>query len=405
MSTSKTMKACIRVSLLLTFCCFLVAVSGCKKKSTDPKVIPAAPSLLTVIATCGPEILLNWTDNATNESGFKIERSTGGAFAQIATVAANSASFTDSTVAVSTEYLYRVRAYTSDGNSAFTNSDSATTGSGTSGAPDKVVALSGEWFKGAIGGSSITPSPVFAVHDAASNPVPGETIEFELLSGDGSIADSSVDVDNSCTATLGYTFDGSLGHAVIRATSGSVDSAIVNIRANMLIPGANLQGQYIINGDIYQNVVRLNGAPVSVDEDPNFWINYANYESTLGVVFVVDDPNHSTNADSSEAILGILVNTIYTGKTISNIGIGSSMSEVRAAFGTPTSITFDATPPPAVVIAYDDIGLTLFGTQADTTIFEIHLFPPVASPPPTVAKKTTKAVPFNSAERAYRLVR
>lgn len=394
----------IQISTALIVLCILIAAFGCKKKSTEPKVLAAAPTSLSVIAICGPEILLTWTDNAANETGFKIERSTGGAFAQIATVANNTVSFTDSSVAVSTEYQYRVRAYTGDGNSAFTNVDSATTGSGTSGAPDKVVALSGQWYKGVRDGSTITPTPLFAVQDVANNPVPGETITFELIGGDGTIADSSVNVDNSCTATLGYTFNGLLGHAIIRAKSGSLDSTTVNIRADILIPGNNFQGQYILNGDTYRNIVHFNGTPVSVDVDPNFWINYANYESTLGVVFVLDDPNHSSSADSSEAVLGVIVNTVYGGKTPTafGIGIGSSMAEVRTAFGAPTSITFDAAPPPAIVISYDAFGMTLFGNPTDTTIFEIHLFPPATTP---TAAKSRVTQDFMSADRAYRLPR
>ncbi len=396
------------VFILALLCCLFAVIFGCKKKSTQPKVLPAAPTALSVVATCGPEILLNWTDNANNESGFRIERSTGGAFAQIAAIAADLVSFTDTSVAASTEYLYRVRAYTGDGNSAYTNTDSATTGSGTSGAPSKVVALSGQWYKGAMGSSTITPSPLFAVQDIANNPIPGETITFERIDGDGTIADSSISVDNSCTAMLGYTFDGLFGHAVIQANSGSVDSAVVNIRADVLIPGNNFQGQYIMNGDAYRNVVHFNGVPVSVDEDPNFWIMYANYESSLGIVFVLDDPDHGADADSGEAVLGVIVNSVYDGKTPTafGIGIGSSMAEVRTAFGAPTSITFDGTPPPAVVIEYTPIGMTLFGApaDADTTIFEIHLFPPNAMPTAS-AKKTARTADVESAVRAYRSVR
>ena len=53
---------------------------------------PAPPSGLTATAASSSQINLNWTDNATNETGFKIERCQGSActnFAQIATVGAN----------------------------------------------------------------------------------------------------------------------------------------------------------------------------------------------------------------------------------------------------------------------------------------------------------------------------
>jgi hypothetical protein len=62
------------------------------------------------------------------ESGFKIERKvSGGSFTQIDTVAANTTSYSDTTVGEGTEYTYRVRAFNAAGNSGFSNEASATT--------------------------------------------------------------------------------------------------------------------------------------------------------------------------------------------------------------------------------------------------------------------------------------
>ena len=54
--------------------------------------LPAAPTNLMAAAVSRSQINLAWTDNATNEDGFKIERCKGSTctnFAQIATVGAN----------------------------------------------------------------------------------------------------------------------------------------------------------------------------------------------------------------------------------------------------------------------------------------------------------------------------
>jgi hypothetical protein len=53
--------------------------------------LPTAPGNLTASAISTTQINLSWVDNATNESGYKIERKTGagGTYAQIATVGAN----------------------------------------------------------------------------------------------------------------------------------------------------------------------------------------------------------------------------------------------------------------------------------------------------------------------------
>ena len=69
------------------------------------------------------QITVTWSDNSTNETGFKIERKTNttGAYAQIAQVGIGSTTFIDSTVYAGTTYCYRVRAYNTAGNSAYSN--------------------------------------------------------------------------------------------------------------------------------------------------------------------------------------------------------------------------------------------------------------------------------------------
>ena len=89
---------------------------------------PAAPTNATAIANNATQVVLNWTDNANNETGFIIERRTGtGAWVQLNTVSANVTTYTDNTVSPSTSYTYRVIATNSAGNSASSNEASVTT--------------------------------------------------------------------------------------------------------------------------------------------------------------------------------------------------------------------------------------------------------------------------------------
>jgi hypothetical protein len=83
----------------------------------------STPSGLTAAASSSA-VVLNWTDNSSNEDGFRIERSNGGAFVEIATVGANVHTYLDSPVTEGT-YTYRVRAYNSGGNSGYTGNASA----------------------------------------------------------------------------------------------------------------------------------------------------------------------------------------------------------------------------------------------------------------------------------------
>ena len=89
---------------------------------------PKAPSSLSAKAISSGQINLTWQDNSNNEIGFKIERSTGGtAFTQITVVGANVTSFADTGLTSNTKYQYRVRSYNADGDSAYSNTVSATT--------------------------------------------------------------------------------------------------------------------------------------------------------------------------------------------------------------------------------------------------------------------------------------
>ena len=88
-----------------------------------------APSGLVATALSRSQIGLVWSDNAANESGFRIERSFDGSsgWHQIATVAANVTAFVHARQPSLTTYFYRVRATNAVGDSAYSNVASATT--------------------------------------------------------------------------------------------------------------------------------------------------------------------------------------------------------------------------------------------------------------------------------------
>jgi hypothetical protein len=88
---------------------------------TNPSTAPAAPTNLTatISALQGLKVKLNWTDNANNESAFKIERSTDGTnYTQLAIASVNSSSYADTSVVSGTTYYYRVSATNPIGDSS-----------------------------------------------------------------------------------------------------------------------------------------------------------------------------------------------------------------------------------------------------------------------------------------------
>lgn len=147
---------------------------------------PAAPGNLQASAASASQIDLTWDDNAGDEFGFTVLRATDGVtFSAVATLGIDSTAYSDSGLDANTTYYYQVVAYNGAGDSAPSNTASATTpnaptmhvadldGSGAStgnrwtatvtilvvdgnGAPVANATVSGGWTNGASGGASCT---------------------------------------------------------------------------------------------------------------------------------------------------------------------------------------------------------------------------------------------------------
>lgn len=102
-------------NLILTVASIFVV--GCSSNDSKPIVVPVAPTNLVGNLT-NSQIVLTWTDNSTNETGFTIERKIGtGTYTQIGTVATNIATYSDVAVSAGNTYTYRVFSTNSAGNS------------------------------------------------------------------------------------------------------------------------------------------------------------------------------------------------------------------------------------------------------------------------------------------------
>jgi chitodextrinase len=79
---------------------------------TPRQVPPTAPSNLAAVGVTASSITLQWQDNSSNETAFKVERATKatGPWTMVGLIESNAVSFTDGTVEQSTAYFYRVSA-------------------------------------------------------------------------------------------------------------------------------------------------------------------------------------------------------------------------------------------------------------------------------------------------------
>lgn len=127
---------------------FSVVSHGCATRQLPAQPEPpSAPTDLAGIRANSSQINLNWTDTSTIESGFLVERSSDNLnFTQIASLPANSSSFSDTNLPPTTSYYCRSRAWNSTGNSPYSNVTTAATQAPPPQTIDQLV--SSEWSGG-----------------------------------------------------------------------------------------------------------------------------------------------------------------------------------------------------------------------------------------------------------------
>ncbi|MCF2488886.1 fibronectin type III domain-containing protein [Dyadobacter sp. CY347] len=106
-------------------------------------VVPRAPSMLTATAISATQINLTWVDNAADETGFELERSTDGLkFVKITDLTVNVKTFSNTGLTPATKYWFRILAKNTAGKSGYSNIASATTFIVPPNAPENLVAIS-----------------------------------------------------------------------------------------------------------------------------------------------------------------------------------------------------------------------------------------------------------------------
>ncbi len=132
---------------------------------------PTAPTGLSATAASETRIDLSWVDTSSDETGFRVYRSTGGSFQLIGTVGANASAFSDTTLAPCMAASYYVTAYNTNGESSASN----VAGDETSGqAPQAPSSLAAQ-----------TPDPSRVVLTWSNGSVPQSSVFVERAIGSG----------------------------------------------------------------------------------------------------------------------------------------------------------------------------------------------------------------------------
>jgi Matrixin/Fibronectin type III domain len=107
--------------------------------SPAPTAPPNAPSGLAAgVSAANPtsSLVLAWVDNATDETGYRVERSpNGSSFSQIAQLGSGATSYVDNGLASGSTFYYRVSAYNNGGASGYSNVASSQTQAAPAPAP------------------------------------------------------------------------------------------------------------------------------------------------------------------------------------------------------------------------------------------------------------------------------
>ncbi|MGH7598227.1 MAG: fibronectin type III domain-containing protein [bacterium] len=198
---------------------------------------PAAPTNLTATGVSSVQINLAWTDNANNETGFKIERKTGGSgnYAQIATVAANVTSYSNTGLVNNTQYYYRVRAYNAGGNSNYSNTANAKPKFGTPAAPTGLTA--------SISGTFITL-------DWTDNSNNETGFKIERKTGAGNYVEIGFTAMNVKQSTIGGLSENTTYFHRVRAYNADGTSAYTNEVSNTTLATPALTATVVTTAQI-----------------------------------------------------------------------------------------------------------------------------------------------------------
>ena len=167
--------------------------------SVIPISTPSSPSSINAVATDENNAALTWQDNATGESGYRIQRRVAGSdeWLTLGTVPSNTTNFQDDTANLSNSYFYRIQAFTGASSSAYSQevaSPSANTGGGGFGDVTGDAVLSNISIRGDVGIGDNVMIAGFAIDGEDSKKVLIRAVSDSLENVNGTLNDSTMTV-------------------------------------------------------------------------------------------------------------------------------------------------------------------------------------------------------------------
>ncbi len=317
---------------------------------------PATPA--TLIATGeAAAISLGWTDTSSNETGFRIERKAGAAttWTTLATVAANVATYRDTTATAGVSHVYRVQAFNAAGVSAlYTNEVTAT----TTAAPPALRLASVMSSITQVRDWDEVVQFVLAVTDSSGRPVSGVT----LIVTDG--------LRNTVAEETSVTADAT-GIVSFRTTVPSGQSnGVYPFTFQATLAGFTASPVLTRSVDVVRAGFSGAGAPTIASQPPSKRVALGS-ELSLAVGALGATPLTYQWRFNGAALVGATGSTLVI-PAASAANAGGYSVVVTNALGAATSVTGDVAVDPAAWLSSVSLRTTLAAGQTVTVGFVVN---------------------------------
>jgi regulation of enolase protein 1 (concanavalin A-like superfamily) len=318
---------------------------------------PNAASNLQANAISATRIDLSWNDNSSNETGFKIQRSTaGGAFVTIFTAGAGATSFSDMSVSADTTYSYQIVATNSAGDAAPSNTQTLST-----------PALPGALSSSDIGNPAQTGS-TSVINDGS---------DYDVTGGGLNVWDSS---DQFRFVYKQYSGDFDVRVRIAGVSEAATINALVGLmaRESLSANAANVfMRTYGQPGGLYKLGVRAStGAATTsaggsaTNSYPNSWVRLQRSGNSFTGYFSTDGVNWTTISTANVAISS----TLFVGMAVSSRSAAGTATAQFRSFGDVSTAQPPANPSNLVasVVSQTEIQLMWNDNSSDETGFRIE---------------------------------